>query len=344
MNISRGNLVSTVVGVALLLVGVIVTVLFTTDSAQAKEVTKDFAETFDVRPGMTLKLDHGDGDVSIEPADNDVLDITVRYRVEHARIGVGDKANLDVKFDRDDDVIRVVGKEKGGFVIGFSHFKRYEYTYTITAPPYLILELRGEDGDVSIRRWTGNIACTLDDGDVTLHDIEAEMTTLELEDGDLQIEGLRGELDVQADDGDLDLLELVVDNCNIDLADGEIQIDRSEGVFDLETEDGNIEIRRTQATRLTALAEDGDIELDLEGDGPIDLDLESEDGDIDVDLAANLSADFSIETSDGRIRLHLPDEAVDVDRKRRASGQLGDGGGRIRIQTDDGNVTLRSGR
>ncbi len=41
---------------------------------QAEEINREFHETFDVSPGMLLKLKHGDGNVNVSPWDKDTLD------------------------------------------------------------------------------------------------------------------------------------------------------------------------------------------------------------------------------------------------------------------------------
>jgi len=319
----------------------VLALVFIVTPAHAKDVRKDYAESFDVHQGMTLQLVHGDGQVTIMPTDDDILDIKIRYRAKHTRVGVGDNADFDVEFKQQGDVIRVVGREKGSFVIGLSFFENHEYTYTIKAPPYLNLDLNGDDGCVSIDGWQGNISCELDDGDLELNDIHTEMVEIDLEDGDLVIDGFSGELDVKIDDGDVNLIAVNSSNCRVALADGRLNISKSAGVFDLEADDGDIEIRRTQATSVIAQVEDGDVVLDLDGSGSINLDLESSDGDIRVNLTKGLTAEYHIETDDGRIKLAVPDAAIDVKRKHRASGQLGNGDGEIRIQTEDGAVHFR---
>ncbi len=64
-------------------------------------------------------------------------------------------------------------------VRGLSYHWEREYSYTVKAPPWMALELEGEDGDVSIREWSGAI-------------------NLDLSDGDLEIDGLQGEFWIRA--------------------------------------------------------------------------------------------------------------------------------------------------
>ena len=89
----------------------------------------------------------------------------------------------------------------------FHSVQEHEYTYTIMAPSYVVLDLDGDDGDIEITGWRGDIDCALDDGDVELADVENGRTRIGLEDGDVAVDGLIGELVVSGDDGDVVLTD-----------------------------------------------------------------------------------------------------------------------------------------
>jgi DUF4097 and DUF4098 domain-containing protein YvlB len=266
----------------------------TTISATAKEIKKDFHESFKVQKGVTLHLKHGDGDVTITPWDKDVVDVKVHYRADSKLLGLGGKHDFDVEFRQSEDVIHVIGKVQRSSSIGFSYFKRYEYTYTIRAPKYLELDLEGDDGDVDIEDWQGKIDCRLDDGDVNLQNIFSKRTRIRLEDGDLHVDGLQGDLWVDGDDGDVVLRECKTQLCRIDLEDGDVTIKRSQGDFEINVNDGDVELDQLRAGMLDIRTEDGDIELDLQKSSEIDLNITAEDGDVTVDLEHGISATFSI--------------------------------------------------
>jgi DUF4097 and DUF4098 domain-containing protein YvlB len=285
----------------------------------AREIKKDFHESFDVKEGATLHLKHGDGDVTITPWDKDIVDVSVHYRAELKSVGIGGKHYFDVEFRQSDDAIHVIGKVRSSGSIGFRYFKRQEYTYTVRAPRYLELDLEGEDGDVDIRNWQGKIFSRLDDGDIRLQDILSPKTQIRLEDGDLDVDGLQGDLSVHAEDGDIVLRECKSQLCRIKLEDGDIRVRLSEGDFEISIEDGDVTLDQVRAGLLDIRAGGGDIELDLLKTEGIDLDISAEDGDVTVDLEPGISATVSIDTDEGRIRTNLPD----------------------RISTSDGNVVLR---
>ncbi len=309
--------------------------------ALAKDLSKDFHKSFDVKQGTVLHLEHGDGDVTITHWDKNVVDVEVHYRAEAKSLGVGGKVHFDVQFDQSGDVINVIGEERIRGSVGFRYFKRYEYTYDIRAPRYVRLDLEGEDGDVDIRNWRAEIDCTLEDGDIDLEDVISARTRINLEDGDVTIRGLEGELMVDAEDGDVELTRCKVSRCGISLEDGDLTVRQSEGDFEIDAEDGDINLYQLRASALEVSASDGDVDLDLLKSDNVDWDISTEDGDVSINFESGISAGFTIETEDGHIRLDVPDAADLRKRNHRASGEFHDGRGRIYIDTAAGDVTFR---
>jgi hypothetical protein len=310
-------------------------------SAPAKEISKDFHKSFEIKEGAALHLEHGDGDVTITPWDKDVVDVEVHYRAEARSVGVGGRVDFDVEFEQAGDVVRVIGRERIGGSVGFRYFKQYDYTYDIRAPRYVRLDLEGEDGDVDIRNWRAKIDCILEDGDIELEDIVSPRTQLQVEDGNVNVDELEGELIVDVEDGDVDLRLCKTPRCRVSAEDGDVTIRQSEGSFEIDVEDGDVSLSELRADALEIRACDGDLDLDLLKADNIDWDISTEDGDITIDMEKGISASFAIETDEGRVRVDLPGAADLRKKKHRASGELHGGKGRIRIDTSDGDVTLR---
>ena len=308
--------------------------------AQGEVIQKDIHQTYPVSKGATLHLRHGDGDVDLRSWNKDVLDIKVRYHIEYKKMGIGSKPDFDVKFKQRGDDIFVTGQEKGATIIGSFSRKRHDYTYTIRAPAYLQVDLVGDDGDVAIDDWRGNITCTLDDGSICLHDIEAAETRIDIEDGDLTVTGLAGELVVNSEDGDLDLSDCRTTRCILENEDGNIEIEDATGDFRIEVEDGDVRLQNVRAGSVEVSAEDGDIRLALLKQDDLDLEAETSDGDLTVLLEPGFSFAFNVATADGRIDVDRPGADRVIDGNHTVAGTLGDGGGRIRLRASDGRVTL----
>jgi DUF4097 and DUF4098 domain-containing protein YvlB len=311
----------------------------------AQEVKKDYHETFDVDEGSVLNLKHGDGDVTVTPWDRDVIDITVRYRAEFKTYGFGSKRDFEVEFRQSGDDVYVLGKERGsGVTIGVHSSRRFEYSYKIKAPKYVELNFSGDDGEISIRDWKGNIECNLDDGDIDLQNIQAKRTKINGEDGNIRIEALNSELFIDLDDGDIYLRDCNTPECRITGEDGEINIRDSQGDFDITGDDGDIELLRVKVEKLSIKTNDGDLELDLLETDQIDLDISTDDGNVTMDIERGISADFLLNSDDGKVRVDVPDIKNYEEGKRRKSGEIGRGRGRIRVRTNGGNISMRESR
>jgi len=315
--------------------------LSTVVPAPARELNKDYHESFAVHEDSRLHLVHGDGDVNITPWDKDMLDVKVRYHVKHEKIGLGGEAEFDVEFRQEGDTIHVIEHEKSVLVIGYSNMSQYNYTYTIQAPAYLELNIQGEDGNVAISGWQGEIRCSSDDGDFQLQDINSPRTELELEDGDLDIVDFSGTLEIAGDDGDVNLRRCQFPACRIRTEDGNVEVIECRGNFDIELDDGDVDIRRSAADEISIETADGDIQLHLDKAAELDLYAQTDDGDILIDLEQGTSAVFLIETEDGEILLDLPGAEIYTHDDEKAEGQIATGKGRIRIETADGTVRLQ---
>ena len=315
--------------------------LVTAVPAAGGEIVRDFNESFEVERGSVLRLRHGDGDVTITPWDRNVVEITVHYHAEHKGFGDDSKQDFTVEFKEKNGVIEVTGRESKSGFMGLQIFILKDYTYTISAPGYIELDLHGDDGDIDVEKWNGQIEIRLDDGEIRLYGCEPEKTRIRTGDGDVSLDGHSGSIDIIGDDGRLDVNRGRFSECRIQFDDGDIRVRDSEGDFYIEVDDGDTELFRIKTNVMDLKSEDGDFDIELLKTDKLDLDIRTDDGDIDLSLQSSISAAFSIDVDDGRIRTDLP-SAKDVQTGNNwMSGKLGNGKGKIRIRTTDGSVMLR---
>lgn len=308
--------------------------------AAAAELRREFRQTLGAPRGTVLRLRHGDGDVVISPWEKDSIEVSVRYRAEHK--GFGDaEAEFDVEVRERNGVIEVTGRERRE---GFQPFLIYilkVYEYEISAPPWVDLELYGDDGDVDIERFTGALEIRSDDGALALFDCSSPRAAIRCEDGSITIRGHSGMIDIRADDADMDFERCAFGTCRIEAEDGRIRARDCTGNFEIERDDGDTELRRISTRVMNLRSADGRFDVELLGSGAVDIDIGTDGGTVMLALNRGISAAFAIDVDDARIRADLP-EATDVQKGRRwMSGTLGSGEGKIRIRTSDGPVTVR---
>ena len=308
--------------------------------AASRSIDKHFHQRFAVAAGARLALDHGDGDVEIVPWTENAIEVDVVYKAEITRLGPGHDTDFSVTFDQKGDTVRVEGHEPGGVVIGMLRIHATQYRYRIQAPPWVVLSLDGDDGDVALHGWRAGMSLTLDDGALELEDVRGQ-ATIRTEDGDVRISRFTGRLSIEADDGDVTIRQAECPSLRVEVEDSQVLIDQGRGRFTVESDDGDVDLRRIRAGRIEVTTADGDVRLELAAaDGVLDVEAETDDGDIDVTLAAGIGLRFNVRMDDGRVDVDLPGAEVDR-RDHRVVGRVGDAAGDLRITTADGDVTIR---
>jgi translation initiation factor IF-1 len=314
-------------------------------SVAAKEIDKDFHRAFDVSEGVALRLEYGDGDVTITPWDQDVIDVVVRYHADVRGLGFGTESDFDVDFQQTDDRVSVRGIEGGSHGVYIVRYvDEYEYTHTIKAPPYVVLDLRGDDGDLVVSEWKADIECKTDDGDVQLTDVENTDTKIRNEDGDVTLSGVSCGLLVKCDDGDVSIMKSDLREALLTLEDGDVRVTDSSGSFDVEIDDGDVVLNRVRAAIVDVRGQDGDVDLDLTSEESPHINVALDDGDVGIRLGGRSSFEYLITVDDGHVNVDI-DGATDTEMdEHRVSGRVGDGGGFVRVSTADGDVNLSTVR
>lgn len=329
---------------AMALATVVFAALFVCLPAAARVIDKDYHETFDAEQGTKLLLFHGDGDVTITPWDRDVIDVKVRYHAEVTSVGIGKEVDFSVDFKQTGDTIVVRGHEGGtAGIFFFRSMSEYAYTYTVSAPSYVILELRGDDGDVEVSGWRADIDCVLDDGDLDLDDVVAARVEIGIEDGDVRLTELTTNLDLRGDDGDVVISGGTFEHGLLSIEDGDIDVMDSAGDFEISVDDGDIDFARVAVANMDVRGNDGDVDLDVTIEPETHIAVSTDDGDVTMRLSGELSFDYLITMDDGDVDVYL-DDATDTEAdEHRVSGTVGAGEGNVRVRTSDGDVTILTG-
>lgn len=324
--------------VCAVLVGVLVCL-----PASARMVDKDYHETFAVKDGMKLILFHGDGDVAITPWDKDIIDVKIRYHADVKSVGFGVEVDFTADFKQTDDAVIVKGNEGGtAGIFVMTATNEYEYTYTVSAPSYIALELRGDDGDVEVTGWRAGVDCKLDDGDINMDDM-TDSVRVDVQDGDVRLTGLKGELTVSGDDCDVVVSASTLEHALVSVEDGSVDVMDSAGRFEIVLDDGDVDFRRVTAGIVDIRGNDGDMNLDLAIAREANINVATDDGDVTVRLSGELSFDYLVTMDDGDVDVDLDGVTDKETSEHRVSGTVGDGRGLVRIRTSDGDVTIVSG-
>lgn len=309
-------------------------------TASAVEIDRDFHESFDVKEGFRLSLHTGDGDVTITPWEKDVIDVTVRFRADVTHVGVGGPPDFDVEFKDGQDFVRVIGRMLPMGPAVFSSRRIHEYTYTVKAPPYVLLEIDGDDGDLEVTGWRADIDCALDDGDAIFRDVENSRTNIAFADGDITATDLRCDLALAGDDGDVILTGCTLGMARLSIEDGDITAIDCSGRFAVAVDDGDVSLSLLTCPSVRLRSSDGDADISVAGGDVDEIDVATDDGDVRVSMPSGSSYSFLITMDDGRVTVNVPDRGEYEKDEHAASGKVRGGKGRVRVRTNDGNVLL----
>lgn len=211
------------------------------------------------------------------------------------------------------------------------------------------LSIRIPEGrDVAIHQAVGSIVVRNVNGellvDASSADVEASGTrgslTVDIGAGNVAARNVQGRLLIDTGSGDVTLEGTAGDNARIDTGSGSI---RATGVrateLIIDTGSGDVMLDAVTADRLRVDTGSGAVTVGLGADVS-DLTIDTGSGDVQLRAPAQLGAELHVETGSGTIE---SDVAIAVTRRSRNElhGTVGDGAGRILIDTGSGDVTIR---
>ena len=156
--------------------------------------------------------------------------------------------------------------------------------------------------------------------------------------GDVRVSGGRGAARLRTGSGDIELSsrngETVAETGSGDVTGSKIESDRLRA----QTGSGNIRLSGVRAPDLALQTGSGDVSLELESVVQL-LDVETGSGDVFIVAPPGIGARLEIETGSGDIESDFP-LAVTRSGRHHLVGTIGDGKGRVSVETGSGGVRL----
>ena len=183
------------------------------------------------------------------------------------------------------------------------------------------IEVETASGDVDAKATTGSLSIDTGSGDVTLA-------------------GHDGDLSVDTGSGNIVVGTVKSGDVSLDTGSGDVRVDGLTATrLEIDTGSGDVMVSAADVRGVGVDTGSGEIRIGLTGDVE-ELSVDTGSGDVVVTAPKSLGAAVEIETSSGDITTEFP---LQVTRKGRdgLSGPIGDGTGRISIDTASGDVTLK---
>lgn len=182
--------------------------------------------------------------------------------------------------------------------------------------------------------------------DVAAAEITAEGTrgslNLDTGSGSIHLTGAEGPVRLDTGSGNVDATRVRGPSLSIDTGSGNVTVSDAEVASLLvDTGSGGVDATAVRSREVSIDTGSGSIELALLGD--VDrLEIDTGSGSVTVTMPASLGAEIDIETGSGSIDLGFPVELRRFARDH-VVGKIGDGQGRITIETGSGSIRLVRG-
>jgi lia operon protein LiaG len=200
---------------------------------------------------------------------------------------------------------------------------------------------------VAVYLAAGRVAVTKVEGDLTVDVASAPVTSsstrgelnIDVGSGAVQVNDSRGELSIDTGSGTVALLDVRGERVSVQTGSGEVTAtDIRSSELKIETGSGDIRVGNLVASHVSLQTGSGAVTADVGGE-LWDVDVQTGSGDVTLRVPATLSAEVDFETSSGDIETDFP---VQVTRHARdhMTGRIGDGQGKIEIETGSGGIKL----
>ena len=262
-------------------------------------------------------------------------------RVVYPAMGHGSRTDVHVRDDgtfnggKDDWANRVTVSGSGSGVEAHADL-------TVRVPQGQQIVLNWVVGKVSLSNVDGKIKVDVASSDITATGTKGELS-LDTGSGDLHLTKVSGDVRCDTGSGDVELSAVKCGQLKADTGSGNIEgSDVAADEMRLDTGSGDIRIAQVRTPDASLDTGSGSVDFGLLSDIER-LAVDTGSGDITVRVPKSVGADVSIESSSGGIDTDLPLELMhhSSDGLR---GRIGDGKGKIHLETGSGSVRLMASK
>ena len=263
-------------------------------------------------------------------------------RIKYGKLSDGSSTQLRVRdngtFGGDDDEEDRKREGRRVTIEGRGGGPEVHADLRITVPNGRTLELYLAVGKVAVSNVQGDLVIDAASAPVSTSNTRGELD-IEVGSGTVQVTQARGDLEVNTGSGSVGVSDVRGKSVSIDTGSGEVTAtDLRSGDLSINTGSGDIQVTGLTAPEVSLRTGSGAVTADLSGD-VWEVDVQTGSGDITLKAPPTLSAEVDIETSSGDIETDFP---VQVTRHARdhMTGRIGDGQGKIDIETGSGGIKL----
>jgi lia operon protein LiaG len=213
----------------------------------------------------------------------------------------------------------------------------------VTVPPGKEVAIYLAVGKVSVTNVNGDLSVNVASAPVTSSGTRGELD-IDVGSGAVQVSQSRGDLSVDTGSGSVALTDVRGESVSIETGSGDVTASSvNSNQLSVETGSGNIEATALTAPQVSLQTGSGSVAADLSGE-VWNVKVETGSGDVTLKMPPTLGAEVDIETSSGDIETDF-EVAVTRHARDHMTGRIGDGRGKIAIETGSGGIKLvKAGR
>jgi lia operon protein LiaG len=201
--------------------------------------------------------------------------------------------------------------------------------------------------EVSVYLAAGAVSVTNVNGDLHINAASAPVTAsatrgeldIDVGSGTVQVTQSRGDLSVDTGSGGVTASDIRGESVSIQTGSGDVTATNlNSNQLSIDTGSGNIQVTGVTAPQVALQTGSGSVTADLKGE-VWDVNVQTGSGDVTLKVPPTLAAEVDIETSSGDIETDF-EVAVTRHARDHMTGRIGEGGGKIDIETGSGGIKL----
>ena len=304
-------------------------------------------------PGVTAELTRGGAEGSKIKVLRSEIDgrQTLRFvypsdRIQYSRLSPGSSTQLRVRDDgtfadhedhehgeehRREEGRRVTIAGRGQGLDAFADLR-------VIVPSGKRVALYLAVGKVSVVNVEGDLSIDAASAPVTTNNTRGELE-IDVGSGEVRVTQSRGDLSIDTGSGTVSFTNVRGENVSVETGSGEVTgSEVRSNDLRIETGSGDIQVGALSAPQVSLETGSGAVTADLNGE-LWNLSVQTGSGDITLKVPPTIGAEVDIETSSGDIETDF-EVAVTRHARDHLTGRIGDGSGKIDIETGSGGIKL----
>jgi hypothetical protein len=298
-----------------------VAALFTaTASAKIERVVE---KTFQVQPGVHLKVSTAGGDVRITSSSGSVVTVVAKEHIRASSEADADALlkKLDLTISQEGNEVVASASYESGVSFHFGSWPPVQVDFIITVPASASAELGTSGGDIVVGDLEGAVKAHTSGGDVKLGSIG-------------------GEIDASTSGGDVGLTE-GRSSVKLSTSGGNVSVGHIVGPAILKTSGGDIRIESVENT-LRAETSGGNVKAGFKGTLKGDCELSTSGGEVRATVSREAAFRLDASTSGGEV--DASGLTITIERggagKSSLAGAVNGGGPLLKLHSSGGNIEI----